>query len=170
MSQRRLVWTAVFLVCVTGGSIASAAAALPLGPLIGEAAAQSPEVVEGHDPGVTMPTVLSEVKPQYTPEALRPRIEGTVIMTAVVGADGTPGDISVTTSLDAEYGLDEQARIALGGWRFRPGRKDSKPRGRARHRRDVVHPEKVRPSSGPVPRLNRRPGRACCSLRALQAS
>ena len=127
MSQRRLVWTALFLVCVTGGSIASAAAALPLGPLIGEAAAQSQEIVEGQDPGVTMPTVLSEVKPQYTPEALRARIEGTVIMTAVVGTDGTPGDISVTKSLDAQYGLDEQARIALSGWRFRPGRKDSKP-------------------------------------------
>jgi TonB family protein len=127
MSRRRLVWTAVVLACVMAGAIAGTVMALPLGWPIGDAAAQAQQVVEGKDPGVTLPKVISEVKPQYTPEAMQARIEGTVMMTAVVRTDGTPGDIEITTSLDTEYGLDKQAVAALSKWRFEPGLKDGKP-------------------------------------------
>ncbi len=127
MSRKRLVWTAVVLVCVMGGAIAGAVVALPLGWPIGRAAAHAQEVVDGKAPGVTRPKVVSEVKPQYTPEAMRAKIEGTVIMTAVVRTDGTPSDIEITQSLDTQYGLDKQAVAALGQWRFEPGRKDGKP-------------------------------------------
>ena len=78
-------------------------------------------------PGVTQPKVVSEVKAQYTPEAMQARIEGTVIMTAVVRTDGTPADIEITESLDTEYGLDKQAVAALSQWRFEPGLKGGKP-------------------------------------------
>jgi TonB family protein len=67
------------------------------------------------------------VKPKDTPEALQARIEGTVVMTAVVRTDGTPGDIENTRSLDTEYGLDKQAVAAPSQWRFEPGLKDGKP-------------------------------------------
>jgi beta-lactamase regulating signal transducer with metallopeptidase domain len=93
MSRRRLVWTAMALVCVMAGSIAGTVTALPLGPPTGGAAEHPQQVVDGKDPDVTMPKVIFEVKPKYTPEALRARIEGTVIMTAVVRTDGTPSDI-----------------------------------------------------------------------------
>jgi len=126
MSRKRLVWTAVVLVCVMGGAIAGAVVALPLGSPIG-GAAHAQEVVDGKAPGVTLPKVVSEVKPQYTPEAMRAKIEGTVIMTAVVRTDGTPSDIEITKSLDTEYGLDKQSVAALSQWRFEPGRKDGKP-------------------------------------------
>lgn len=127
MSRRRLVWTAAVLVCVMTGAIAGTVMALPLGWPLGEAAAHPQQVVDGKDPGVTLPKVISEVKPQYTPEALQARIEGTVIMTAVVRTDGRPGDIEITKSLDTEYGLDKQAAAALSQWRFEPGLKDGKP-------------------------------------------
>jgi TonB family protein len=127
MSRKRLVWTAVLLVCVMGGAIAGAVVALPLGWPIGGTAAHAQEVVDGEARGVTLPKVVSEVKPQYTPEALRARIEGTVMMTVVVRTDGTPSDIEVTKSLDTEYGLDKQAVAALSQWRFEPGRKDGEP-------------------------------------------
>ena len=127
MTRRRLVWTAAVLVCVMGGAIAGAVVALPLGWPIGEAAVHAQQVVDGKDPGVTLPKVVSEVKAQYTPEAMQAGIEGTVMMTAVVGTDGTPGDIEITTSLDAQYGLDKQAVAALSQWRFEPGLKDGKP-------------------------------------------
>ena len=126
MSRKRLVWTAVVLICVMGGAIAGTVVALPLGWPIGEAAAHAQEVVDGKAPGVTLPKVISEVKPEYTPEAMRARIQGTVIMRAVVRTDGTPGDIEITKSLDAEHGLDKQAMTALSQWRFEPGRKDGK--------------------------------------------
>jgi TonB family protein len=126
MSRRRLVWTTVVLVCVMVGAIAGTVMALPLGLPVGAAAGRAQQVVDAKEPGVTMPRVISEAKPQYTPEALQARIEGTVMMTAVVRTDGTPDDIEVTKSLDTEYGLDQQAVVALRLWRFRPGEKDSK--------------------------------------------
>ena len=127
MSRKRLVWTAVVLVCVMGGAIAGVVVALPLGSPTGGAAAHAQEVVDGKSPGVTVPKVVSEVKAQYTPEAIRAKIEGTVIMTAVVRTDGTPSDIEITESLDTDRGLDKQAVAALSQWRFEPGRKDGKP-------------------------------------------
>jgi TonB family protein len=127
MSRRRFVWTAVMLVGVMAGAMAATVMALPLGRPIAESAAHAQQIVDGKDPGVTLPKVISEVKPQYTPEALRARIEGTVMMTVVVRTDGTPDDIEITQSLDTEYGLDNQAVTALSQWRFEPGQKDGKP-------------------------------------------
>ena len=77
--------------------------------------------------GVTLPRVRSEVKPRYTAAAMQAKIQGTVIMTAVVRTDGTPADIAVTKSLDAEHGLDREAAAALAQWRFEPGRRDEAP-------------------------------------------
>ena len=127
MSRRRLISTAVVLVGVVGGAMATTVVALPLGWPIGAAAARTQEVVDSKDPGVRLPRVVSEVNPTYTPEALRAKIEGTVVMNAVVGTDGTPEDIEITKSLDEQYGLDKQAVAALNQWRFAPGLKDGKP-------------------------------------------
>jgi TonB family protein len=127
MSRKRLVWTAVVLVCVMSGAIAGTVRALPLGWAAEDAAAPLQQVVDGKDAGIILPKVVSEVKPRYTPEALQARIQGAVVMSTVVRTDGTPNDIEVTTSLDTRYGLDEQAVAALKQWRFEPGRKDGKP-------------------------------------------
>ena len=75
----------------------------------------------------TMPRVVSEVKPDYTPEAKQQGIQGIVELSVVVKDDGTVGDVKVTKSLDEKYGLDEQAVIAMKKWRFKPGTKDGKP-------------------------------------------
>jgi protein TonB len=77
--------------------------------------------------GVTSPVVVKEVKPDYTPDARKARIEGMVVLDVVVLEDGTVGDVKVTQSLDQQYGLDEQAVKAVKQWRFRPGTKDGKP-------------------------------------------
>ena len=126
MSRRRLVWTGVVLACVMTGAVASTVMALPLGWPTTGAAAHPQQVVDGKAAGVTLPKVISEVKPKYTPEALRARIQGTVWMTAVIRTDGTPGEIKITRSLDTEHGLDKQATDALRQWRFQPGMKDGK--------------------------------------------
>jgi hypothetical protein len=39
--------------------------------------------------GVSSPVLLREVKPNYTAEALRAKVQGTVVLDAVVRADGT---------------------------------------------------------------------------------
>ncbi len=126
MSRRRLIWTVMVLACVMAGAIMGTVMALPLGRPIGAAATHPQQVVDGKDPGVTLPKLIFEVKPQYTPEALLARIEGTLTLTAVVRTDGTPEDVGVTKSLDTEHGLDDQAVAAVSQWRFEPGRKDGK--------------------------------------------
>jgi protein TonB len=75
----------------------------------------------------TSPVLLREIKPQYTEEARRAKIEGMVEMSAVVLEDGTVGDVTVTKSLDQQYGLDDEAVKAMKKWRFKPGTKDGKP-------------------------------------------
>lgn len=75
----------------------------------------------------TMPTVVREVKPDYTAEARRRGIQGTVELSVVVNDDGTVGQVKVTRSLDDQYGLDEQAVSAMKKWQFKPGTKDGKP-------------------------------------------
>ncbi len=71
--------------------------------------------------GVTSPQLLSQVKPQYTTDAMRAKIQGKVLLEVVVMPDGTPGQIRVVRSLDRTFGLDEEAIKAMRQWRFRPG-------------------------------------------------
>jgi TonB family protein len=77
--------------------------------------------------GVSMPRVVHQVNPEYTPEALRAKIEGTVLLQAVVRTHGVPTDISVLRSLDRRLGLDKQAVAALREWRFAPGLRAGQP-------------------------------------------
>jgi protein TonB len=108
-----------------------AAVVVPLAVLLVPALdAAGPAVQSGAErPGkdVTAPRIRREVKPQYTAAALQARIEGSVLLEAVVKEDGTVGDVRVTKSLDKEHGLDEEAVKALAQWEFVPGQKGGKP-------------------------------------------
>lgn len=77
--------------------------------------------------GVSLPTVVKQVQPQYTSEAMEQRIEGTVELECVVRTDGRVSDIKVVRSLDSVYGLDRNAVDAMAKWEFKPGTKDDKP-------------------------------------------
>jgi protein TonB len=76
-------------------------------------------------PGITLPTVLREVKPEYTQKAMQERVAGEVHLTVVVRADGKPSDIKVVKPLHPD--LDEAATEALAQWEFKPGARDGKP-------------------------------------------
>jgi TonB family protein len=78
-------------------------------------------------PGVTPPRAIQEVKPTYTPEALRQKISGSVFIQGIVGVDGTFRNLQVVRSLDSVYGLDDAALKAASQWRFVPGTKDGQP-------------------------------------------
>ena len=79
--------------------------------------------------GVTSPQLIKEVKPNYTGDAMRAKLQGVVEMEAVVLADGSvdPNRIKITRSLDSTFGLDQQAIIAVKQWRFRPGTYKGQP-------------------------------------------
>jgi TonB family protein len=76
---------------------------------------------------VTAPRLLREVKPNYTGDAMRARIQGIVAMECIVELDGTVGEVRVARSLDAVYGLDNEAIRAVKQWRFVPGMKNGVP-------------------------------------------
>lgn len=88
--------------------------------------AQSLIVYEPGD-GVTLPTLVREVKPSYTAQALAARIQGAVLLSAVVLSNGVVGEVTVVRSLDTQYGLDSQAVRATKQWLFDPGTKDGLP-------------------------------------------
>jgi len=73
---------------------------------------------------VTPPRLRKEVKPVYTADAMRARVQGVVALDAIVGTDGKVGEVRVKRSLDREHGLDEQALNAVKQWEFLPATKD----------------------------------------------
>jgi TonB family protein len=77
--------------------------------------------------GVVNPRILREVKPQYTADAMRAKVQGTVLLECVVLADGTVGRVDVVRSLDATFGLDSEAIKAARQWRFQPGTRFGEP-------------------------------------------
>ena len=77
--------------------------------------------------GVSLPEATRQVGPQYTSEAMKNRIEGSVELDVVVKSDGKVGDVKVVKSLDALYGLDDNAVKAMKQWEFKPGTKDNRP-------------------------------------------
>ena len=78
-------------------------------------------------PGVTTPIVIQQVKPQYTAEAMRAKVQGSVWLDCVVMSDGSVGNVRVKRSLDALFGLDQEAITAARQWRFKPGIANGKP-------------------------------------------
>jgi TonB family protein len=75
--------------------------------------------------GIEPPTVIREVRPDYTTEARRQEIEGDVVLEIVVRADGRVGNVEVVRSLGA--GLSQKAVDAVRQWRFDPARRYGSP-------------------------------------------
>ena len=74
---------------------------------------------------VTEPVVASRVEPQYSDAARAARIQGTVVMQAVVHEDGSLSIVRIIQKLG--FGLDENAQSALEQWRFRPAMQAGQP-------------------------------------------
>lgn len=79
------------------------------------------------DKEIEAPRLVKDIKPNYTAAALGAKVQGKVIMEAVVQADGTVGDVRIARSLDREYGLDDEAVRTVKLWKFEPGTKDGTP-------------------------------------------
>jgi TonB family protein len=75
--------------------------------------------------GVSAPSVLSKVEPEYSEEARKAKWQGTVVLQLVVDDMGRPQNLKVLRSLG--LGLDQKAIEAVEKWRFKPGMKDGKP-------------------------------------------
>ena len=71
---------------------------------------------------LTAPVATLKVDPAYPAEMMREHVQGTVTLYAVIHKDGSVGEVKVLRGIDQR--LDENARVALGRWRFRPGTKN----------------------------------------------
>ncbi|HKR32691.1 MAG TPA: energy transducer TonB [Terriglobales bacterium] len=72
--------------------------------------------------GVSAPSPIYKPEPEYSPEARQAKLQGTVILSLIVGADGRTRGIRIARSLG--MGLDERAIEAVRQWRFDPAKKD----------------------------------------------
>jgi protein TonB len=77
--------------------------------------------------GVTPPVPTFVPKPQYTADAMRARIQGTVWVECIVQTNGQCSDTHVVRSLDQTFGLDQEAIKAARLFRFRPGMRLGEP-------------------------------------------
>lgn len=75
--------------------------------------------------GVSSPTLLFKVEPEYSEEARKAKFQGTVVIQIVVDETGRATNFKVVRPLG--MGLDEKAIEAVQKWKFAPGRKDGHP-------------------------------------------
>ena len=75
--------------------------------------------------GVTAPTLVFKVEPEYSEEARKAKFQGVVTLYLEVNERGMPQNPRVIRALG--LGLDEKAIEAVMKWRFHPGLKDGKP-------------------------------------------
>ncbi|HUK86630.1 MAG TPA: energy transducer TonB, partial [Terriglobales bacterium] len=71
---------------------------------------------------LTAPVALDKVDPAYPNQLIKDGVEGTVTLYAVIRADGSVADVKVLRGVDDR--LDQNARLALLRWRFRPATKN----------------------------------------------
>lgn len=82
-------------------------------------------IYESRD-GITFPKLVVKTTPAYTPEALKAKAQGILMLEAVIGTDGRIRDFKVLKGLG--YGLEDQAMQEIATrWKFAPGLKDGKP-------------------------------------------
>jgi TonB family protein len=75
--------------------------------------------------GITPPSLVHEVRPDYTDAARRQGLAGEVVLEVVIKRDGTVGETRVLHGLGG--GLDERAIAAVRQWRFTPARRHGTP-------------------------------------------
>jgi len=79
--------------------------------------------------GVSLPVLLAEskLKPDYPELARVARIQGRVILQAIVLKDGTVGELEILNCNRPGMGFEEAAVSAVAQWRYKPAMQGSKP-------------------------------------------
>jgi len=75
--------------------------------------------------GVSQPSVIYKMDPEYSEEARKAKYSGTVLLQLIVDVDGRAKNIKVMKGVG--LGLDEKAIEAVQKWKFLPGKKNGTP-------------------------------------------
>ncbi len=84
----------------------------------------------GHDANssggdLTQPAATRKVDPAYPLQLMRENVAGTVILYAIIHADGSVGNVRVLRGVDDR--LDQFASHSLAQWQFQPATKNGTP-------------------------------------------
>jgi TonB family protein len=79
----------------------------------------------GDRPDLSGPVPLRKVDPKYPPALASAKVEGVVVLYAIIRRDGTVDSIEVVRSVDPL--LDQNAMEALARWRFRAAVRQGRP-------------------------------------------
>ncbi|HEV1995888.1 MAG TPA: energy transducer TonB [Candidatus Acidoferrum sp.] len=74
---------------------------------------------------VSAPGPLRKIDPKYPPTLIKERVEGEVVLYAVIRRDGSVDSIQLVRGIDEQ--LDANAMEALSQWKFRPATKQGTP-------------------------------------------
>jgi TonB family protein len=74
---------------------------------------------------LSQPMATRKVDPAYPLQLMRENVSGTVILYAVIHADGTVGNVRVLRGVDER--LDQFASQAVAQWQFQPATKNGAP-------------------------------------------
>lgn len=85
----------------------------------------NPDVPHMVSPDLAGPAPLRKIDPKYPPSLISDRVEGEVILYAVIRRDGSVDSIQLVQGLDEQ--LDANAMAALSQWKFRPASKEGQP-------------------------------------------
>jgi len=77
--------------------------------------------------GITAPVATFKVDPRYPPELIREKVEGVVVLYAILRKDGTVDPQSVRLIRKLDLRLELSAKEALIAWKFKPSRKHGQP-------------------------------------------
>jgi TonB family protein len=111
------IWPAVLVLVVVAGGMGLAARQSTTG---------GPSTIyKLGDAGLTAPVAIKQVRPRFPPAAVKDKSYFAVLVDAVVLADGTVGEVTVTKSV-GEPALDDAAVKAAKQWTFKPGKRDGR--------------------------------------------
>jgi TonB family protein len=101
----------------------------PLPPDVGFVAPPSSGPLLAGVGNVTNPVLIPESKlePEYPELARVARLEGNVILQAIIHADGTVGDVEVLRTNRPNMGFEDAAVEAVRQWRYQPAMQNGRP-------------------------------------------
>lgn len=76
-------------------------------------------------PDMEPPRLVTRVSPEYPAIAIRARLEGRVVVQAVIGEDGSVEDVEVLTASSPVF--TEAAAAAVRAWKYRPALQNGRP-------------------------------------------
>ncbi len=79
--------------------------------------------------GVSLPMIIpeSKIQPEYPELARQARLDGRVILQAIVLKNGSVGEVEVLSCTHEGIGFEESAVLAVSQWRYKPAMQGDKP-------------------------------------------